>query len=207
MQKLHYNGLNEDALREVEASQACKHFWIHESVPRHWTYYFCIQYDQEHCLVFYADTELVIGYEECVFLCCEKQFIDKKKAYCTPPQRSYPQDANLPAVWSYLGSETAPLRMELIHDTVVFQIIEANESIAEEWEISANVGLAIHTDEKTWILMTADGAPRMIYLKDISEMEPITETWRYHYDLPEQVSADDPYRIDLVTAKREFLPL
>lgn len=207
MQKYCYDGLNKEALIEVETSLERKFFWIHECTPRYWTLYFCIQYCQDLCLVFYADTALVSGYEECVFLCCEKRPMNGTLAHCTPPKESFPQDAKLPAKWSFLCSASAPLRIEIVHDTVVFKKNYAGGTSTESWRICANVGVIIYSNDKMWVLMTADGAPRMVYLTNIEDLEPITETWRYHYDKPEHVSADDPYSIDLVSAKRDFLPL
>lgn len=207
MQEYYYDGLSKEALTEVETSIEKKSFWIHECTPRYWTLYFCIQYCQEHCLVFYADTAVVSGYEECVFLRCEKHLMNDTLSHHTPPKSSFPQEANITANWSFLCSESAPLRIEIIHDTVVFKKNYVGKTSSDSWRIHANVGVIIHTNGKMWVLMTTDGAPRMVYLTNTADLEPITKTWRYHYDNPEQVSADDPYYIELVSSKRDFLPL
>lgn len=207
MKEYYYNSLNRDALIEIENSPERKYFWIHECTPRYWTHYFCIHYFQDLCLVFYADTGLVSGYEECVFLCCEKRLMDGSLAHYTPPKDSFPQNAKLTAEWSLLCSESAPLRIEMIRDTVVFRKNYADETSTDEWRIIANVGVIIHTNNKMWVLMTTDGAPRMVYLTDLKDLEPITETWSYHYDRPDHQSPDEPYWIELVSARREFLSL
>lgn len=199
--------LDLDVLSELQSAGIPLHLWIHECTPKYWTFYFCIQYAPEYCLVFYADTELGSGWEEIVFLRSEKQKMVWNGSHYIPPRESFPHDAQLSADWSFLCTVDPPLRMEIVHDTVVFRKDYSDGSPAEEWQISANIGLVIYSNDRKWILMTADCSPRMIYLTEFSEVESIRETWRFHYDLPEHRSTDDPYTIDLVSAKRDFLPL
>lgn len=202
-----YDGLDKEALSEVQSAADSFHFWIHECTPKYWTLYFCIQYAPYYCVVFYADTALGSECEEVVFLRCEKRLMNWDRTHYVPPMESFPNDAQLPAEWSPLCSAATPLRIEIIRDTVVFRKNYPNGSVADEWKLSADVGVIIHSNGRMWILVVADGAPRMVYLTDLKDLEPITETWIYHYDLPEHISSDDPYWIDLVTVKREFLPL
>lgn len=207
MQRYYFDGLDKEVLSEIQSTSIPLRLWIHECTPKYWTFYFCIQYTPEYCIIFYADTELGEEWEEVVFLRCEKRNMTWIGSQCVPPRESFPNDAKLPAEWSALCNATTPLCIEIIHDTVVFRKDYANGSTSEEWQISADVGIVIYGNDRKWILMTADGSPRMIFLTEFFEVEPIRDTWRFHYDLPENRSADDPYSISLVSAKREFLPL
>ncbi len=207
MQRYYFDGLDKEVLSEIQSTSIPLRLWIHECTPKYWTFYFCIQYTPEYCIIFYADTELGEGWEETVFLRSEKRNMVWSGSQYVPPMESFPSDAHLPAKWSPLCNVAAPLRIETIRDNVIFRKDYADGSVSEEWQISADVGLIIYGDEQKWILMTADCSPRMIYLTELSELESIEETWRFHYCLPENRSADDSYLIDLVSAKRIFLPL
>ena len=207
MRKYCYDSLDKVLLSEIQASIQPLRFWIHECTPKYWTFYFCIQYAPEYCLVFYADTELGAEWEEVVFLRCEKRNMTCIGSQYVPPRESFPNDAKLPAEWSALCNAPTPLCIKIIRDTVVFRKDYANGSTSEEWQISADVGVINSGNNQKWILMTADGSPRMIYFTEFFELEPIRDTWRFHYDLPENSSADDPYSITLASATRDFLPL
>lgn len=207
MRELCYNGLDKDALTEVQLSTDSIRFWIHECTPKYWTLYLGIQYASNACVIFYADTALGSECEEVVFLRCEKRHMAWEKTHYVLPKESFPSDAQLPAQWSPLCSTTTPLRIEIIRDTVVLRKNYTDGSDADEWKLIATVGVIIHSNDRTWILMVADGAPRMVYLTDLKDLDSIKETWSYHYDNPEHISTDDPYWIELVTARREIFPL
>lgn len=207
MRKYCYDSLDKATLAEIQLSIKPLRFWVYECAPKYWTFYFCIQYVPEYCLIFYADTDLGAEWEEVVFLRCEKRNTVWIESQYVPPQESFPSESKLPAEWSSLCNAVAPIRIEIIHDTVVFRKEYSNGSTSEEWQISADVGVIIYGNDRKWILMTADGSPRMVLLTELYELEPIRDTWRFHYDLPENRSEDDPYSIDLVSAKRDFLPL